>query len=142
MSLSAFFAENIIQTENQKVVVSKRIIDPKTKQPIEWEIKGITSDEDENLRKQCTRQVPMAGQKGRFTVETDYDKYLGLLASKCTVFPDLNNAELQDSYKVKNPDLLLKKMLNAGEYANFMAKIQAINGFDVAFDELVDEAKN
>ena len=39
-------------------------------------------------------------------------------------------------------DALLKRMLTSGEYAEFLTKVQEVNGFDVAFDEKVDEAKN
>ncbi|MHB8064466.1 MAG: phage tail assembly chaperone [Ruminiclostridium sp.] len=33
-------------------------------------------------------------------------------------------------------------MLKPGEYADFLSKIQEVNGFDVTMEELVEEAKN
>ena len=141
MSLSAFFAQNALQVENIKYVVSKRFLNEK-KKPIEWEIKAITSQEDELLRKECTKRVPIPGKRNQFTLETDGNLYLGKLASKCTVYPNLNDAELQNSYGVMGADALLKAMLTAGEYTDYLTKIQEINGFDVSFNELVDEAKN
>ena len=39
-------------------------------------------------------------------------------------------------------DILLKTMLTPGEYADYLTKIQEINGFEVSFEEAVDEAKN
>ena len=54
----------------------------------------------------------------------------------------MNDKELQDSYGVMGADSLLKAMLTAGEYANYLEKVQAVNGFDVPMDELVSEAKN
>ena len=33
-------------------------------------------------------------------------------------------------------------MLTAGEYAEYLAKIQEVNGFDVSFEDKVEEAKN
>ena len=141
MDLTAFLAENAVKIENQKTVVSKRFLDSK-KQPIEWEYKAITCDEESELRKACTRRVPIAGKKGQFTVETDYDEYLARLASACTVYPDLQNAELQDSYKVKTPQALIRAMLVGGEYTEYLQKIQAINGFDTDFQEKVEESKN
>ena len=60
----------------------------------------------------------------------------------CTVFPNLNDAELQDSYGVKTPDALLKKMLKPGEYTEYKAKVMEVNGYDMSMEELVDEAKN
>lgn len=140
-SLSGFFAENAIKVENIKYVASKRFLDEK-KKPLEWEIRSLTSQEDEDLRKECTKRIPINGRRGQFTLETDYNLYLGKLASKCTVYPNLNDAELQNSYKVMGADTLLKTMLTAGEYADYLAKIQEINGFDTSMEEMVDEVKN
>lgn len=67
---------------------------------------------------------------------------MGKLAAACTVFPNLNNAELQSNYGVMGADSLLKAMLLPGEYANYLAKVQEVNGFDIDFDEMVEEAKN
>lgn len=71
-----------------------------------------------------------------------YDLYLGKLAVACTVFPNLNDKELQDSYKVMGADALLKTMLTPGEYAEYLTKIQEVCGFDTTMQDEVDEAKN
>ena len=60
----------------------------------------------------------------------------------CTVFPNLNDKELQDSYKVMGADALLKTMLTPGEYAEYLTKIQEVCGFDTTMQDEVDEAKN
>lgn len=140
-NLSAFLAQNAIKVDNIKHVVSKRFVDEKGN-PVPWEIQCITSSEDEAIRKACTRKVQVPGKKGQFTQQTDFDLYLGKLAAKCTVFPNLDDKELQDSYGVMGSDALLKVMLKPGEYTDYLAKIQEINGFDVTFEEAVDEAKN
>lgn len=140
-NLSAFLAENALKVENIKHIVSKRFVGEDGK-PMEWEIACITSSEDEQLRKDCTKRVQVPGKKNQFTQETDYNLYLGKLAAKCTVFPNLLDAELQDSYGVKGDDALLKTMLTPGEYAEYLTKIQEVNGFDISFDEKVDEVKN
>lgn len=140
-NLSAFLKQNALENENVKYIASKRFIDESGK-PVEWEICGITSEEDEAIRKACTRKVQVPGKKGQFTPETDYNAYLGKLAARCTVYPNLNNAELQNSYGCMGADSLLKTMLKPGEYAEYLARIQEVNGFDVTMEELVDEAKN
>lgn len=140
-NLTAFLKENAIKVENIKYVASKRYVDGNGK-PIEWEIQGVTSDEDEAIRKACTKKVPVTGKKYQYTTETDYQAYVGKLAARCTVYPNLNDASLQDSYGVMGADALLKKMLTAGEYAEYLMKIQEINGFDVSFEDKVQEAKN
>lgn len=140
-TLSAFLSQNVIKDDNIKCVVSKRFVNSEGK-PIEWEISGITSTEDEALRKACTKRVSVPGKKGQFTQEVDFNLYLGKLAAACTVFPNLNDTTLQDSYNVMGADALLKTMLKPGEYADYLQKIQEVNGFDITMEELVDDAKN
>lgn len=141
MSLSAFLAGNALKVENIKCVVSNRFID-ENKKPIEWEIKAITGTEDEALRKSCTKRVPIPNKKNQYQREVDYDMYLGKLAVACTVFPNLNDAELQDSYGVMGADALLKTMLTPGEYADYLVKVQEICGFETTLQDEVQEAKN
>lgn len=141
MSLSAFLAENALPVENIKFAVSNRFVG-KDGAPVEWEIKAITGTEDEALRKSCSKRVPVGGRKGQYQRETDYEQYVGKLAVACTVYPNLNDKELQDSYKVMGADQLLKTMLTPGEYAAYLGKVQEVCGFDVSLQDEVDEAKN
>ena len=141
MNLSAFLAENALTVENVKFAASKRFMGDDGK-PILCDIKTITGTEDEALRKSCAKRVPIPGKKNQYQKETDYDMYLGKLAVACTVFPDLNNKELQDSYKVMGADALLKTMLTPGEYADYVQKVQEVCGFDTSLQDEVDEAKN
>ena len=137
---SVFMAGNVKPDETVKYVASKRFI--QNKNPIEWELKPVSSSLDEAIRKECTKKVPIAGKRGQYTQETDTDKYIGKLCVACTVYPNLNDAELQDSYGVKSGDELLKKMLLPGEYTEYKAKVMEVNGYDMSMEELVDEAKN
>ena len=138
---SVFMAGNAVKDETVKYVASKRFVDSK-KKPVEWELKSISSDLDEALRKDCTKKVPIPGKRGQYNQETDTDKYIGKLCVACTVYPDLNNAELQDSYGVKGAEALIKTMLKPGEYTEYKAKVMEVNGYDMSMEELVDEAKN
>lgn len=138
--LSCFLAQNAIKVEGIRYAASVRFVT--SDKPVEWEIQAITSTEDEALRRECTKRVPIPGKRGQFTQETDYNQYLGKLAARCTVFPNLNDKELQDSYHAMGADALLKAMLTAGEYAGYLERVQQINGFDVGLDDLVEEAKN
>lgn len=140
-NLSAFLAENAVKVENTKYVVSKRFRDAEG-DPIPWEIQCITSTEDEALRKSCTKRVPLPGKRNQYTQETDYNAYLGKLAARCTAFPNLSDAELQNSYGVMGADALLKTMLTPGEYAEYLVRVQEVNGFDVTMEDAVEEAKN
>ncbi|WP_324824987.1 phage tail assembly chaperone [Sinanaerobacter sp. ZZT-01] len=138
-SLNAFL--NPIKEENAKVVASKRFVGENGK-PVEWEIRALTGEEDEVIRKKCTRSVPVPGKRGQYTNETDINRYLGELAATCTVYPNLNDATLQKAYGVLGADSLLKTMLKAGEYAEYLEKVQKISGYDQTMEDLVDEAKN
>lgn len=128
------------KNEIVKYVASKRFaVDGK---PVEWELKPIDSDLDELLRKECTKRVPIVGKRNQYNQETDTDKYMAKMCVACTVYPNLNDAELQDSYGVKSADALLKKMLLPGEYTEYKAKVMEVNGYDLSMEDLVDEAKN
>jgi hypothetical protein len=140
-NLSGFLSQNALKVENVKHIASKRFVDEKQK-PIPWEIRGITSTEDEALRKSCTKRVLVPGKRNQYTQETDFNLYLGKLAAACTVYPNLDDAELQNSYGAMGSDSLLKKMLTPGEYADYLTVIQKVNGFEVSFEDSVEEAKN
>ena len=139
--LSAFLAQNAIKHENESYVASKRFVDS-AGNPIAWEICCVSSTEDEALRKSCMKRVQVPGKRGQYVTETDYNQYIGKLAARCTVFPDLSDAELQNSYGVMGEDALLKAMLTPGEYLAYSSKVQQVNGFENSFEDTVDEAKN
>lgn len=139
-SLSAFFAQNAKQAENRKITASNRFIGEDGK-PMEWEIRCITAGENQKLRKSCMRSVPVAGKRGQYTQEFDNAGYQAKLAVKCTVFPDLDNAELQESYGVMGAEQLISTMLTPGEFDEYISSILELNGF-TDMGELVDEAKN
>lgn len=136
--LSAFLAQNALKVENEKHIISDRFVDEKGN-PIPWEIRALTAEEDEALRKSCTKKIR---NKGIITQETNYEEYMAKLIVECVVFPNLRDKELQESYGVLGADKLVKKMLTSGEYAELLEKVQEVNGFDVGMDELVEEVKN
>lgn len=148
MDLSAFLAENAIPPEEEAAfVVSKRFLSDETdkkgnRKPLQWKLKAITGAEDESLRKSCVKRVPVPGRRNQYQQETDYNLYLGKLAVACTVYPNLNDKALQDSYKVMGAENLLKTMLTSGEYAEYLQKVQEVCGFDVPLQDEVDDAKN
>ena len=137
--LTAFLRPNVQEVENLRFQASKRFTGADGA-PIEWEIRCLSSTEDEEIRRASVRRS--AGGRGQSTSETDVSLYLGKLAAKCTVYPDLNDQTLQDSYSVMGMDNLLRAMLTPGEYADFLREVQKICGFDTPFDQLVEEAKN
>jgi hypothetical protein len=139
MSLQAFFAQNAKAELTEEIVISKRFQD-QDGNPIKWKLKTLTEQENEVIRKAATRQAK--GKNGSRVQELNQEDYIGKLAVSSVVYPDLQNVELQQSYDVIGADQLLKKMLLSGEYANFLLKVQEINGFERDIDALADEVKN
>lgn len=136
--LAAFLAENVEKIPNKKVVVSPRFKDGKGN-PVEWEIKAISCTENEDLQRQA--MVSRKQPNGQVTRELDSIKYLALLVAESVVFPDLLNAKLQDSYGVKTPTELIKKMLYPREFNSLAEMVTAFSQVDNLADK-VEEAKN
>ena len=64
------------------------------------------------------------------------------MAAACTVFPNLNDAELQDSYGVMGAEELITEMLDKdGEFQAYVKKCLEVSGYENNA-ELVEEAKN
>lgn len=141
MDLKAFLKGNAKVQKNVKYVASNRFVDENDK-PLEWEIKALTSQEADDIQKSCTKMVPVPGKKGQFTKDVDFNLYATKLAVASTVEPNLTSQELQDSYGTMGAEATLKAMLIPGEYTNYLAKVQEVNGFDKDINDLVDEAKN
>jgi hypothetical protein len=138
-SLQAFFAQNVQSNIIEEFVVSERFKDEYGK-PIPWKLRTLSEAENEEIRKASTQMVK--GKGGQRIPETKPEVYLAKVAVASVVFPDLKDAELQNSYGVIGAEDLLKKMLLAGEYAALVQKVQEINGFDRDINDLVDEVKN
>lgn len=140
-NLSAFLAQNAKKIDNESYVASPRFIDPETNLPVPWEICCITAAENAAIRKSCMRTVPAPGKKGQYTQEFDANGYLSKVAVRCTVFPNLNDSELQNSYGVLGAEALITAMLTPAEFEDYSTKVLNVNGFKSG-DELVDAAKN
>lgn len=138
-NLSSFFAQNADTETTIEFVVSERFKD-KDGKPVPWQIRAITEDENDAIRRSSTKKVK--GKSGQQFSEIDQTEYVAKLVSSSIIFPDLKNAELQKSYGVLGAESLLRKMLLSGEYANLMLKVQEINGFDKDINDLVEEAKD
>ena len=142
MTLSYFMKKNKAVKENVKYVATKSLKD-ENGNPLEWEIKHLSTKENEKLRNECTTEVFAKDKSGLIYPKFETNKYLAKLATASVVFPDLLNAELQDSYGVKTPeDLLMEIVDNPGEYTDFVTYIQELSGFDETLEEKIDTAKN
>lgn len=140
--LSIFLKKNKKERANAFYPASKSFVD-KDGNPVMWEIKPLTTAQDETIRDACMREIPVPGKRGQYRSKIDVNLYMAKQMVAAIVFPDLNNAELQDSYGVKTPEALLKEMIdNPSEYMDFANYIREQSGFDTEIEEEVEEAKN
>ena len=139
---SKFMKSNKIEKKNGMYAPTKSLCDENGK-PLEWEFRHITSKENETLRDECVIEVPVTGKPNMFRPKLQTGKYVKKMIVASVVVPDLLDAELQDSYGVKTPEELLLAMVDdPGEYSDLAAFVQRFQGFDVSFNDKVEEAKN
>lgn len=135
--LKLFLKENKIQQENIKYGVTKSILD-KNGEAVEWELRPITTKENEANREMC---MVKRGKGKQSTHEINASHFQKLSATTSVVFPNLNSKELQDSYGVMTAeDLLMELVNNAGEFNVLMEKIMELSGFST-LEEDIEEAK-
>lgn len=141
-NLSLFLKKNKKVKTNTFYAATKSLCD-KNGNPLEWEIKALTTRESEDIRSSCTIEVPIAGKKGQFRPQVDSSLYIAKVIAASVVFPDLYNKELQDSYSVTKPEELIKEMIdNPTEYNAFAEFVMSYNGLDESINDKVEEAKN
>jgi len=141
-TLKQFLKENKIQKENTTFAATKSILDEDGK-PVLWLIKPLTTKENDNLREDCTVEIPIKGKPNMFRPKLNTSKYIAKMIVASVAEPSLYDKELQDSYGVMTAEELLKEIVNdPGEYNDFAAFIQEFNGFNATMEEKVEEAKN
>lgn len=139
--LSLFLKKNKKERSNAFFAASKSFVDSEGK-PILWEIKPLTTAEDERIRDECTHEIP-AGRKGSFRQKIDTTAYMVKQMVAAVVFPNLYDAQLQDSYGVKTPEDLLREMVdNPSEFLDLANFVREVSGFDTDPADEVEEAKN
>lgn len=139
---SKFMKANKKVKANEMHPVTKSLCDEQGN-PLNWEFKHITSKENEEIRESCTIEIPVTGKPGMYRQKMKSSLYIQRMIAASVVTPDLYDAELQDSYDVKTPEELLLAMVDdPGEYNDLAAYVQKFQGFNVSFEDKVEEAKN
>ena len=139
---SKFMKANKIEKKNEMYAATKSLCDENGK-PLEWEFRHITSKENEDLRDACTIDVPITGKPNMFRQKVKSSLYIQKMVAASVVVPDLYDKDLQDSYGAMTPEELLLAMVDdPGEDNDLASFVQKFQGFNVSFDEKVDEAKN
>ena len=127
---------------NTFFVASENFLDDEGK-PVPWEIKPLLTEDNERIKDECTTIVETRDRGFKAYPKIDIKMLTAKQVVACIAFPDLYNAELQDSYGVKEPEELLFAMLDeAGDYQNLVQFVQKYNKLNVTLDEKIDDAKN
>lgn len=138
----AFFKKNKKSEQEYTYAPTKDFVDDRG-EALVWRFKPIGMDEYNELRKQSTRRVPIKGQRGQYSEHVDVDRFMARCIAAGTIYPDLNDAALQDSYGVHDSaDLLMAMISKPGDYANLQEFYNGICGFETSLEDEVDEVKN
>jgi hypothetical protein len=135
--LSFFLKDNKLKRENVFFAATKSLVD-KDGEPLLWELRPVTTREDEMVREECTGFDSLTG---RFRL--DVSRYMAKIASLCVVEPNLYNANLQNSYDVATPEELIREMIDDPfEYQSFVRFVQRFGQTDTTMSERIETAKN
>jgi hypothetical protein len=135
--LSLFLKENKRKKENAFFPVTKSLL-CKDGNPLLWEIRPVTTREDEKIREECTH---FDTGSGRFRL--DVNSYLAKITAAAVVQPNLYNANLQNSYEVSTPEELIREMVDdPHEYQALAKLVQQFGDAAVPMTERIEQAKN
>ncbi len=140
-NFAAFMKGNKKHRPNELYAATKSLAD-ENGVPLLWELRPVTTRENEVIRDLCTTEVQVPGKPGMYRQRVDTSDYQSKLMAAAVVTPNLNDKELQDSYGVMSAEELLKEMLDdAGEYTDLALKVQQISGFTTLAED-VETVKN
>lgn len=122
--------------EERKVIISDRFKN-EAGEPQPFVIKPITQEENDRIKRACTKKSKVNGVKVEDFDQALYEKKLIIAA---TVIPPFENTELCERYGTLDPLEVPGKMLLTGEYARLVEAIAETSGFSA--NELSEEAKN
>ena len=137
MELSLFLKENKARKENVFYPATKSLVDGEGN-PLLWELRPVTTREDEDIREECTG---FDSATGRFRLNVS--RYMAKLAALAVVQPNLYNANLQNSYGASTPEELIREMIDEpSEYQALVKFVQRFGEIDVTMSERIETAKN
>lgn len=139
-TLKAFLAENAIKPAEVAYAASPRFLN-KDRKAAEWKLRVMTSEECDNILRECKKKEFVPGTR-EVKITTDQEKFVTELTTACVTHPNLNNAELQNSYGAVGAADLIHKMLTPGEFSDLANTVQQANGFDVGMKDKIKRAKN
>jgi hypothetical protein len=126
MSIELFLQPSEPVEKVVEVFVTDRFKHPDGK-PVLWKIRSLSQVEFDRCAKKSTEDL----RDGKRLIDrrVDYHKVLRYALATAVVYPDLNNRDLLDHYKVPSwePADLLRKMLTQGEYSRLVEAYDKLN---------------
>lgn len=104
------------------------------------QLRALTAGEADEINARCFVNKP--GAKGKQERIFDVVKYNRGVCVASIVYPDLNDAELQESYGVRGAENLYSEMFLLGEASLILEKVTEISGLDTSINDDIEEAKN
>ena len=141
-NMKHFLKANKKTKPNSFFVASENFTDEKGI-PVKWEIKPLLAQDNERIKDECTTIIETKDRSMRAHPKVDIKAMQAKQVVASVVFPDLHNAELQDSYGVKDAEDLLFALLDeAGDYQRFVMFVLQYNKLNVPLDDKIEDAKN
>ena len=119
-SLERFFQEHTYLPEDKEVVISSRFL--YEGKPAVWRIRAL--------------------REGEFQNRVCYENKDAALCVAAVAEPNLQDPDLWKSYKAKQAEEALLKMLTPGEYLKLLDAVKELNGFEKRKREQKETAKN
>ena len=141
-NMKHFLKANKKTKPNAFYAASDNFLDENGK-PLQWEFKPLSAQDNERIKDECTTIIETRDRGVKAHPKVDIKAMQAKQVVASLVSPDLHNAELQDSYGVKDPEDLLFAMLDeAGDYQNLVMFVLKYNRLNVSLDDKIEEAKN
>ncbi|MEK3886525.1 phage tail assembly chaperone [Bacillus sp. FSL K6-3431] len=131
-NFNAFMKGNVKEVENVSLKLDR--FDEKIL------LRPLTSGEADKINDRCFVNKP--GIKGRMERTFDVVRYNRGVCTASIIYPDLDDAALQESYGVRGAENLYSILFLLGEAAQILEKVSEISGLDTTIDEDIEEAKN
>ena len=110
-TLKSFFKNNAQAIEPKKLKLDRF--------EMAIEVKPLSPEQNEKIMDKSMKNIINA--KGKPEQAFSNGRYLRLMAIEAVSFPDLDDAELQESYDVKGAEQLLNAMFTADEVAKIVS---------------------
>lgn len=104
---------------------------------IQVTLKGLSEREIQRLRKECTTERKVRGQRVKELNETEFN---AALIEKATIKPNWSDKRLLSTYNLSSGREFIRRKLLAGELLALGDRVMELSGFDDDLEEI--EIKN